>query len=373
MEHTSKEDKMLSSVIENDKDTIDNGKVLNDMINQGLGSFTPDAFFEKLVQNFKTAKQIYGDSLIQKIGGYSPGYIEKNLNISEFKEELKKQIEEKVESLKEDGYLSKEGEITDDGFKLASIVSYIEEIEHIMPKGMNGKKVNKRENIYGSKEEVMPYKKGMKYKSLSTKATIKKSLRRGHNEIKKNDLMVFEKESKGKIYIVYGIDASGSMKGEKIHMSKKAGIALSFQATQEKDFVGTIIFGKEVKQKVYPTQNFGQLLEAINRIQTGEETNFTQTIQEAIAMFPRYDVTKHLILITDAIPTVGKDPKKEALDAISIAAQHNITVSLVGINLNDEGIEFAEKMVRIGKGKLYRIRDIQNIDRIILEDYYNNK
>ena len=40
------EDKLMHSVLENDKKIIDSGKLISDAINQGISSFTPDLMFE---------------------------------------------------------------------------------------------------------------------------------------------------------------------------------------------------------------------------------------------------------------------------------------------------------------------------------------
>ena len=79
-----KEDKLMHSVLENDKDTIDNGKLLGESINQNLSSFVPDLIFRNLVNDYKLAKQLYGEFIIRKLTGYDPRFVEKNLKIPEF-------------------------------------------------------------------------------------------------------------------------------------------------------------------------------------------------------------------------------------------------------------------------------------------------
>jgi len=38
--------------------------------------------------------------------------------------------------------------------------------------------------------------------------------------------------------------------------------------------------------------------------------------------------------------------------------------------LNEKGKKLAEKIVELGQGKLYVIKDIENVDSVVLEDYY---
>ena len=94
-------------------------------------------------------------------------------------------------------------------------------------------------------------------------------------------------------------------------------------------------------------------------------------LHKSLELFPKGDYTKHLIILTDAMPTVGKDPRKDSLKEISRIKEAGITVSMVGINLDKESKEFAEKLVAIGEGKLYIVKQLEELDKIILEDYYS--
>ena len=69
----------------------------------------------------------------------------------------------------------------------------------------------------------------------------------------------------------------------------------------------------------------------------------------------------------------GKKPELETLKAASIARDNNITLSLVGINLDKKGQEFAKRLVEVGNGRLFMVKDLENLDKIILEDYYMAK
>ena len=370
LKRDDEEDKLMHSVLENDKQTIDDGSLITDAINQGIGSFTPDLMFEQLVKNYSIAKQIFGPSLIRQLTGYNESYVSKNVKIPEFQKEIKKNIQENVERLKDDGLLGKDGSISDKGIELASLILYTQELDHLMPKGILGEKIHKKHFIYGDKEDTKNYKKGDRYRDLSIKQSVKLAVRRGHSKLGEKDLKTFEKQSKGQIYIIYGLDASGSMKGRKVEMCKKAGIALAYKAIEEKDKVGLIVFGSEIKEAVEPTDDFKRLILEITKIQARKETNIAKTINKAIELFPAKEVTKHLILLTDAMPTVGKNPEKETLEAVSLARSNGITISLVGIQLDKKGRELAEKITNLGEGKLYVCKDLEEIDKIVLEDYY---
>ena len=257
---SQEERKLMHSVLENDKETIEKGKLIRDSINQGLDTFTPDLISQQLVKNYSMAKHIFGPSLLKLATGYNPDYIEKNINIPEFQKELRFRIQKNIEKLKEEGLLDRDSEISEKGIELASLVMYFEELDKITPKGILGGKIHKKTSIYGGKEDIRTYKKSDRYKDIAIKKSVKLAIRRGHKKLHEKDLKVFERQSKGQSYIVYALDASGSMKGSKIDACKRAGIALAYKAIDEKDKVGLIVFGSEIKTTIEPTIDFSYLL-----------------------------------------------------------------------------------------------------------------
>jgi len=363
------EEKLMHSILENDQDTIDKGKLINESVNRGLGSFVPDMVFENLVSNYSMAKNLYGESILKQITGYSSDYLKKNVNIPEFKRHLKERIEKNVDKLTE-GKILKDNEFTDYAYTVASVVLYVKELDHLVPQGIRGEKFGKEKRHYGDRDDLVNYDRSHRYKDISIRKTINTAIRRNHAEIDISDLRFQKRKNKGMIYVVYCIDSSGSMKGNKIDMAKKAGIALSFKATEEKDKVGLIVFGTSIKERMEPTRDFWRLLKVITKVRPGKETNITRTIEEATLLFPDENVTKHIILISDAIPNIGKEPEKETIEAAAIAGNRGITVSLIGIDLDKKGEDVAKKIVEAGQGKFFTCKEDENINRLVLEDYY---
>ena len=367
------EEKVMRSVVEHDKNEVGKGKMMSQAINQGFSSFHPDLMMDHLKKDYAQAHRLYGEGLLRLVSGYEPSVIKRNINIPEFRRELKQKIDEKLLELRQEGYLEKDGEITEKGYEMASLVLYTEELNHLVPEGIGGSKLHKEVAHYGDKSDVKGYKKGDRYRDIALKKSVKKALRRGHSALSKTDLQVFEREAKGSVYVVYGMDASGSMKGNKLEMAKKAGIALSYQAIEERDYAGLLVFGREVREEIAPTQDFGQLLKTITRVHANQETHFVKMIHESVKMFPPGKVTKHLVVLTDALPTIGKDPEKETLAAVGVARGAGITISVVGINLDQNGREFAEKIASLGQGRLYDVKHLEDMDTLILQDYYSVK
>lgn len=365
------EDKLMRSVLDNDKETIDKGELIEEVINQGLGAFTPDLLFDSLVNDYALTENIYGEKIIRALTGYDPNYVERNIRIPEFQRVVKENMEKVVKRLKHDKLVDSTFNITEKGFELASLVLFVKELDQIRPSGIRGERLHKKLSHYGEKTDIKKYKKGDRYRDISIKRSVTAAIRRGHSTIEPQDLCVFERNRKGQCVIVYALDASGSMRGEKIEACKKAAIALAYKAITNKDKVGIVIFGDEVNAVVEPTMDFPHILQEIVRIRASNQTDMAASIKKAIEIFPPGDVTKHLLFITDARPTSGDDPENETLKHAAMARNTGITTSMVGIQLEKKAKEFGQKLVELGGGNLYIIDDLDEMRAMVLQDYYN--
>lgn len=355
--------------MEAEQETIQEGKFANEAMNNGINSFMPDMMFEKMVDDFKTAKNVFGETILKQASGFSSEYLERNIKIPEFRKELKDRIKKNLDKLKDEGVLDGNYAVTEKGIKLASLVMYTEELDHLIPKGMFGDKVHKKLSHYGEMEDIKTFRKGDRYRDIALKKSIKTAVRRGHKKLDVVDLKAVQRQSKGNLEIIYGLDASGSMKGKKIEVAKKAGIALAYKAIENKDKVGLIVFGEEVKHIIMPCHDFHMILEQITRTKPAKETDMVSAIKEAVEMFSKTNTTKHFILLTDALQTVGT--KDEVVDVASMAKAAGITISIVGIKLDREGVELAKKITELSDGRLYVVSELEAIDKIILQDYYD--
>lgn len=363
------EDKLMHSVLQSDKKTIDHAELLQESANQNIGAFTPDMLYSQFVNKFSIVEQLMGPKLIRLLTGYTSDYIEKNINIPEFQRELKQHLEENIKELKKEKLLDKDGRVTEKGTELSSLL-LLKHLDQYLTKDSTGEKHSKKPSHYGERTHTRPYRKGDRYKDIHIRRTIRQAIRRGHTIIEAEDLIVSTRESKGTISIIYALDASSSMKGEKISACKKAGISLAHNAIQEKDKVGLVVFGSEVTTAIEPTTDFGRILQHINTIRPARQTDFTRMINKAIELFPPGTETRHLVIITDAAPTVGKDPEKATIKAVSHARAAGITVSIIGINLDENSTQLAQELVSIGAGRLTVVKHLDELGNVVLQDYH---
>jgi Mg-chelatase subunit ChlD len=153
-------------------------------------------------------------------------------------------------------------------------------------------------------------------------------------------------------------------------MAKKAGIALAYHAITNRDKVGLIVFESEVKDKITPTLDFGYLVQHITQITPSLQTDFTKMITNAHELFDPTSRNKHIIILTDALPTVGKEPEKETIHAISEARTTGITISIIGINLDKKGMQLAKEISKTGNGRFYTVQQLNELQTLMIQEYY---
>ena len=361
------EERLAHSVLENDKSDVDDGMLLSQAADYGLGSFTPDLLYEQLVQNYRNAQRLFGPTIIRQLTGYDGEFIERNLKIAEFREELKRNIGRGVERLKDIGLVDDDGVATDAGRELAALALYTDELEHLRAHGL-GRKETRERSHYGEREGVKRWR-GERYKDIDISASVHAALRRRHARVTRDDLRASQRRDRGRVSIVYAVDASGSMRGEKIGLAKRAGVALAYRALADRNEVGVVVFTSKIEERIPPTQDFGVVVHALAGTRTGQETDIASAIKDAVALFPKRARTKHLVLLTDAIPTAGEEPARLTLEAASAARDAGVTISVVGLNLEREGEKLATRVAELGDGRLYRVKRLDELDLIVLEDY----
>jgi len=367
------DERIAHTLLEVDKEKLEKTKMLDSAVSNNITSFTPDMMFDHLTSNYRSAKQIMGERLIRELTGYDPGYIDRNVNVPEFKRELKERIKQNLDRLKNENLIDGEGNITDEAEYFYALSLLSEELDELEGKGLLGEYESKKISAYGERNDTRNYKSGDKYKDIALKQSAKKAIRRGHSTLDKNDLIVSTRKAHGLIEVIYALDASGSMKGDKIRVAKKAGIALAYKAISGKDKAGVVVFNSNIVNEITPGNDFQSIVKELSLIKTSGETDIALCIEHAINLFSNSKAARHIVLLTDALQTRGKQPEKEVLEKISAAANSGITITVVGISLDEKGESLARKIVDVCNGTLYVAKSLNDIDSIILEDYHRAK
>jgi Mg-chelatase subunit ChlD len=361
MDSNPEEEKLMHSVMENDEQTIEDGHLVQDALNGGVGNFTPDLMFEKLVKNYEEAEELYGETILREVTGFEPSQLERNIRIPEFKRMLKEEMTRRLKKLQERGILDRQFGLTDQGFLLAALVLVKDELDHLLATGFGKREQHEKRDE--KSEDVTVHKK--RYRDFDLDKTFAIMAKRGHDAIRREDMRFHEQASEGKIEIVYALDASGSMKGVKLALAKRAGVALAYKAIENGDNVGLLAFGSSTEVSLAPSKRFMDFVQALVALRARAETNIAHAINAAVPMLR--GTSKHLILLTDGLHTTGSDD--EVLAAAQQAKDMGVSISIIGINLDKQGESLSERIIDLTQGRFYRVQNLQELDLLILEDY----
>jgi len=120
--------------------------------------------------------------------------------------------------------------------------------------------------------------------------------------------------------VVFVLDTSGSMKGEKIAQAKKA-LAFCVNALADKDRFNILPFGISVDRfsrdlSDATATNRGMAAEFIDRIQANGGTNIDAALQAALAMRSDDERPFVIVFLTDGMPTVGETQPEKILAGV---------------------------------------------------------
>lgn len=368
------EKEIISQILEPRSDIGRNAKILREMLNRGVVSFDSKHLAKMIISNARSAFSVYGREFLQALTGMSILDLETFEGKYERLDMLKKTIDKKLTEMKKAGYIIteiNETKISEKGIELAAISTIIDEMDIVARFGSGDHKVYTTGNtVKGYPLAIREYRRGDSYKDISVRQTIKRAMLRGHEKILKEDLRVFERTKSVNLDIVYLLDISGSMHGKKIDAGKKAAIGLAIQGTRVGDRIGVIAFNTKPYRVVNPTTRVKTIARHIVSMMPSSSTDIAAAISEARKMLdesshPEYG--KHIILITDAIPTSGDDdPVENTYREVNKTIRYGITISVVGIDLTSEGEEIARNITRMARGRFYHIENPDELNKIVL-------
>lgn len=342
---------------------IEGNNVVMSMINRGIQSLDSTHIARMLINDLEAAKKFLGKETITDLTGFAELDLKRREQQLQHLNELQRRIDAKLRELKSKGLLDEEGKVTEQGLELA-----IEETlklegfgggEHALPE-------MGRDVITGIK------KFSGSYRDLALRATIRRTLQRGKRIPERRDWVGYDKRKAERVDFVFLLDASGSMIGNKIAACKKAALALALRCRKTGDRMAVIEFSNESKIIADLESDPRSLAISVMKANPSGTTDIAKALEKSSEVLEKGGRSRHIILITDAIPTEGDEPVEKAIAQAQKVASQRVTLSVVGIELDPEAEKTARIIAGIGKGRFYHVSKPEEIgDRVISDaDYF---
>ncbi len=379
-QHLTKRDQLR--YVEGDERYVFSARVLRSLLNRGIEYLRPHQLAESLVVSAAHIKSKYGREFIEDITGYDYEVIVQRQHDYSFIDELEERIRERLKILEELGFIrpSYQGgvSITLKGKELAAFSALIEELEAFEGEEF-GHHASKRLSAHGTghRGHVREYRRGDPYSSIDVRKSIRTSVRRGRKKVLPEDLRAYDREEEVGIDIVYAIDTSGSMAGDRIDAAKRAAIALTHFSLRHQDRVGIVEFNSKARVVTDITSDIEKIITEVISLKPGGATDIGDAIRVGVKLFERCgerDRDWHMILLTDGVPTKGEpDPESKAVSEAIAAARRGITISTIGIRLPREGRRLIEQIASITGGRSYHIASPEELTLVTLNEYRRAK
>ncbi|MEO2240478.1 MAG: AAA family ATPase [Euryarchaeota archaeon] len=368
--------------IEGDERYVFSARVLRSLLNRGIEYLRPDQLAESLVTSAAHVKSRYGREFIEDITGYRYEEIARRQHDYAFIDDLEERIRERLGVLEELGFIrpSYQGgvSITTKGKELAAFSALVEELEAFEGREF-GQHAAKRLSVHGTGDRAYAreYRRGDPYSTIDVRKSIRTSVRRGRRRVLPEDLRARDREEEVRLDLVYVIDTSGSMAGDRIDAAKRAAIALTHFSLRHRDRVGIVEFNSRARVVTDITSDVERIITRVISLKPGGATDVGDAIRVGVRLFERSggrDRGWHMILLTDGIPTKGEpDPETKAVSEAIAAARRGVTISTIGVRLPREGRQLIEQIASITGGRSYHITDPEELTLVTLNEYRRAK
>lgn len=165
--------------------------------------------------------------------------------------------------------------------------------------------------------------------------------------------------------LVLVLDKSGSMRGEKLTMSRRAAME-AMTVLGAKDYVGVVAFDGATEW-ILPLQQIGsrreQLPRKLYRLESGGGTVMFPAIERGFrALQPVDAAVKHMIVLTD-----GQTEEAPFDQLARDMKQAGVTLSTIAIGRDADRTRLA-RVARNGGGKFYNVANAQAIPRVFVKE-----
>jgi Ca-activated chloride channel homolog len=180
-------------------------------------------------------------------------------------------------------------------------------------------------------------------------------------------------EDRKPMNLVFVIDKSGSMAGERMELVKKSLELLVDQMRQE-DTLGIITFDSNGHIVLEPTsaKQRWKLREAIRNLSTGGSTNAAEGLEMGYKMMETCfskDRINRLVLASDGVANTGETDQERILKTVRAQAEADVDLTTLGVGMGNHNDIFLEQLANKGDGSCHYIDDYAEAKRVLVEQF----
>lgn len=172
--------------------------------------------------------------------------------------------------------------------------------------------------------------------------------------------------------LIFVIDSSGSMRGQKIIQAKEA-VRFIIHHLDEQDRFSIVDFDDGVEtfiSELVPAtaENREKAVSFVDEIEDAGGTNINEALLRALRMVKPGDRPNYILFLTDGRPTVGITATPDILRNISQANTHRSRIFVFGVG-NDVNTELLNRISIDHRGPSVYVREDENLE-LAISSYY---
>jgi Ca-activated chloride channel family protein len=165
--------------------------------------------------------------------------------------------------------------------------------------------------------------------------------------------------------IIFVLDKSGSMQGEKIDQAKKA-LSFCVKSLKDNDKFGVIAFSTDVDEleKTLLPANKANIEKAerfINKLDATGGTNVDEALQTALKKQSSTERPRMIVFLTDGLPTVGTKDVSAILKNVEKSKSKNLRIFAFGVGY-DVNTHFLDKLAEDNGGVSQYVKPSEDIE-----------
>jgi Ca-activated chloride channel family protein len=180
-------------------------------------------------------------------------------------------------------------------------------------------------------------------------------------------------EERKPMNLVFVIDKSGSMEGERMQLVKDS-LELLVDQMREDDTLGIVTFDSNGHEALQPTsaRERWKLREVIRGLSTGGSTNAAEGLEMGYKMMETCfskDRINRLVLASDGVANTGETDQERILQTVRAKAEADVDLTTLGVGMGNHNDVFLEQLANKGDGSCHYIDDFAEAKRVLVEQF----